>query len=74
MKYGVCFIIKVFPAALAIEFLVGTVTSIFLYILRMAIYTCNTIISWPSDFSQQISAPSFIRKKGNKVEHDCIKK
>ena len=52
MKYGVCFIIKIFLAALAIEFLVGTVTSIFLYILRMAVYACNTIISCPSDLSQ----------------------
>ena len=52
MKYGVCFIIKIFLATLAIVFLVGTITSIFLYIFRMAIYTCNTIISSPSDFSQ----------------------
>jgi hypothetical protein len=52
MKYGVYFIIKIFRATLAIEFLVGTITSIFLYILRMAIYAYNTIISCPSDFSQ----------------------
>jgi len=69
MKYGVCFIIKIFLAALAIVFLVATVTSIFLYIFRMAIHTCNTIISCPSDFSQEISTPSFIIKKCNKVDH-----
>ena len=39
-------------SAAAIVFLVGTITSIFLYIFRMAIYTCNTIIYSPSDFSQ----------------------
>ena len=49
-------------AALAIEFLVAMVTSIFLYILRMATHTYNTIIPCPSDFSQ-IRAPSFIGKK-----------
>jgi hypothetical protein len=73
VKYGICFMIKIFLAALAIEFLVRTVTSIFLYILRMATHTYNTIIPCPSDFSQ-IRAPSLIRKKGNKVEHDGIKK
>ena len=52
MKDGVGFIIKIFLAALAIEFLVGTVTSIFLYILRMAIYAYDTITSCPSDFTQ----------------------
>jgi hypothetical protein len=51
VKYGICFIIKIFLAALAIVFLVGTVTSIFLYILRMPTHTCNRIIR-PSDFSQ----------------------
>jgi hypothetical protein len=71
MKYGVCFIIKIFLAALAIVFLVATVSSIFLYIFRMAICTCNAIISCPSDFSQ-ISTPLFIIKKCNKVDHRGI--
>jgi hypothetical protein len=52
VKYGVCFIIEIFLATLAIVFLVGTITPIFLYVFRMAIDTCNAIISSPSDFSQ----------------------
>jgi hypothetical protein len=53
--------IKIFLAALAIEFLVRTVTSIFLYILRMAIHTCKRFIPCPSD--SQIRAPSFTRSR-----------
>jgi hypothetical protein len=59
VKYGICFIIKIFLAPLAIEFRVRTVTSIFLYILRILVgdyilrmptHTYNMIIPCTSDF------------------------
>jgi hypothetical protein len=67
MKYGVCFIIKVFPAALAIEFLVRTVTSIFLYILRIAGLYLVHLIFLKLEHHRS-------RTQGNKVEHDGINK
>ena len=66
MKYGVCFIIKIFLATLAIEFLVGTITSVFLYIFRMAIYTCN--ISSPL----LIKSSAFSSKAPAKTTEDVV--
>ena len=64
MKYGVCFIIKIFLAALAIEFLVGTATFIFLYIFRMAIYASNRVISVHLIFLSKLAHP---RSSGRKA-------